>query len=105
MQLRPPGQERRIREVVTARGHLLATEGTPGLGPGPLGRGQRVGRAQDHGVGAVGERQHGDHLTGLRPLEDVAQRKAGLGRTEVPRRSGSSGASTRRARRARTPPP
>ena len=86
-----PGQEGRIRQVVAPGGHLLRHRRQAGLGPRRLRCGQRSGGAQHQRVGPVGQRQHHDHLSGLRPFEHVAQCHGGLGRPEVAHRPGEIG--------------
>ncbi len=86
MELASPSQEGRIGEVVAPRRHLVGHRGHAGGGPGPLRGGQRLRGAQDEGVGAVGQRQDRDHLPRLGPLQDVAQRDAGMRGPEVPDR-------------------
>ena len=50
-----------------------ATVGTPAAARAACAAGQRVGRAQDEGVRAVGQRQHDDHLARVGTLEHVSR--------------------------------
>ena len=83
VQLPPPGQEGGVGQIVAARRHLLGHRRHSGRPTGCLRGGKGVGRAQDQGVGPVGQRQHHDELARPGPLEHVGQGHAGLGRPEV----------------------
>ena len=91
-----PGQERGVRQAVVRR--------LPPARPTALaGRCAAIASvaAQQEGVGAVGQHDHGDRLAGLGPVQHVGEEEPGLGRAGVARRSWRGRRPSRR--RGRTP--
>ncbi len=86
VQLRAPGQERGVGEVVAPRCDLLGHGGHARLRARPLRPGQRRRRPEHERVGAVGQGQDGDHLARLRTLQHVAERHGRVSRAEIPDR-------------------